>query len=68
MSPEEQADITQFLVRLADILPQDLSYAGVSYILYMLARAYRVPAEDFLPLALNSHMNLAAEQARQSLN
>lgn len=68
MSPEEQADITQFLERLADILPQDLSYAGVSYIIYMLGRAYRVPAEDFLPIALNSHMNLAAEQARQSLN
>lgn len=68
MSPEEEADITQFLERLADILPEDLSYAGVSYILYMLGRAYRVPAVDFLQIALNSQMNLAAEQARQSLN
>lgn len=68
MSPEEEADITQFLEKLADILPQDLSYEGVSYIIYMMGRVYGVPAEDFLPIVLNSHMNLAAEQARQSLN
>lgn len=68
MSSEEQADITQFLELLADILPQDLSYTGVGYIIYRLAHAYRVPAEDFLIIALISHKHLAAEQARQSLN
>lgn len=67
MSPEEQQEIQEALNKIAELLPETVSHGGFSFILFMLAKAYKIEPYVFLTCALNSHMNLLAEKERQKL-
>lgn len=68
MTEEEHNTIQASLESIADLLPKEMSPSGMSYMFFMLARAYELDVETYTAVTATAGANLLMEKYRKELN